>query len=100
MRTHKHDDAQRLTNGAQVNRYLGMNVSKWKHYFNVSNSYVVNKLLIVLFPWRHRPWTRRQAVGPNGQDSMYLPPREDINSPDMYIPGKWLAIPLKEQEAS
>jgi len=58
-----------------------------KHYFNVSNSYVVKKLYLVLFPWRHRPWSRKQAMGANGQDGIFLPPREDINSPDMYIPG-------------
>ncbi|KAF2190498.1 YIF1-domain-containing protein [Zopfia rhizophila CBS 207.26] len=66
------------------NRYV--NVSALKHYFNVSNSYVVNKLFIVLFPWRHRPWSRQQRLSNNGQDGYYLPPREDINSPDMYIP--------------
>ncbi|KAK0650191.1 Protein transport protein yif1 [Lasiodiplodia hormozganensis] len=60
------------------NRYV--NVSALKHYFNVSNSYVVNKLYLVLFPWRHRPWVRQN------QDGFFLPPREDINSPDMYIP--------------
>lgn len=58
-----------------------MNVSALKHYFNVSNSYVANKLYLVLFPWRHRPWVRQN------QDGFFLPPREDINSPDMYIPG-------------
>jgi hypothetical protein len=46
----------------------------------------VNKLFLVLFPWRHRPWSRKQGVGANGQEGWYLPPREDINSPDMYIP--------------
>ncbi|KAI5464585.1 YIF1-domain-containing protein [Mariannaea sp. PMI_226] len=65
-------------------RYV--NVSALKHYFNVSNSYVVNKLFLVLFPWRHKPWSRKQAVGVNGQEGWYLPPRDDINSPDMYIP--------------
>ncbi|PHH89373.1 hypothetical protein CDD83_6195 [Cordyceps sp. RAO-2017] len=65
-------------------RYV--NVSALKHYFNVSNFYVVNKLFLVLFPWRHKPWSRKQAVGANGQEGWYLPPREDINSPDMYIP--------------
>lgn len=25
-------------------------------------------------------------MGPNGQEGWYLPPRDDINSPDMYIP--------------
>lgn len=66
------------------NRYI--NVSALKHYFNVSNFYVVSKLCIVLFPWRHRPWSRQQRLSHNGQDGYYLPPREDINSPDMYIP--------------
>ncbi|KAK3372023.1 YIF1-domain-containing protein [Podospora didyma] len=67
-----------------VNRFV--NVSALKHYFNVTNSYVINKLFLVLFPWRHKPWSRKQAVGPNGQEGWYLPPRDDVNSPDMYIP--------------
>ncbi|CAK7563522.1 MAG: Protein transport protein yif1 [Sporothrix epigloea] len=67
-----------------INRYV--NVSVLKHYFNVSNSYVINKLFLVLFPWRHKPWSRKQAVGPAGQEGWYLPPRDDVNSPDMYIP--------------
>lgn len=66
------------------NRYVKF--SALKHYFNVSNSYVINKLYIVLFPWRHRPWSRQQRLSHNGQDGFYLPPREDTNSPDMYIP--------------
>jgi hypothetical protein len=71
---------------AQFNRYV--NVSAMKHYFNVSNKYVVNKLFIVLFPWRHRPWSRQQQPMATSAQSgpMFLPPREDINSPDMYIP--------------
>ncbi|KAL7808231.1 YIF1 domain-containing protein [Trichoderma gracile] len=67
-----------------IGRYV--NVSALKYYFNVSNFYVVNKLFLVLFPWRHKPWSRKQAVGANGQELRYLPPRDDINSPDMYIP--------------
>ncbi|KAK5175342.1 Protein transport protein yif1 [Saxophila tyrrhenica] len=63
-----------------MNRFV--NVSKLKHYFNVSNGYVMQKLLIVLFPWRHRPWSRQQArMGSNGQAAEFLPPREDVNSP-------------------
>lgn len=75
----------------QIGRYV--NVSALKHYFNVSNSYVVNKLFLVLFPWRHKPWSRKQAVGANGQEGWYLPPREDVNSPDMYIPGTASPLP-------
>lgn len=78
------------------NRYVS--IPALKHYFNVSNSYVLSKLALVLFPWRHKPWSRQQsrvtaaATGPNGQIShqqystMFLPPRDDLNSPDMYIP--------------
>lgn len=68
-------------------------MSALKHYFNVSNSYVVNKLFLVLFPWRHKPWSRKQTTS-NGQDGWYLPPRDDINSPDMYIPGETSLFPL------
>lgn len=80
----------------QFNRYVS--IPALKHYFNVSNSYVINKLGLVLFPWRHKPWSRQQArlttaaAGPDGQisqqqySSMFLPPRDDLNSPDMYIP--------------
>ncbi|KIV85194.1 hypothetical protein PV11_00921 [Exophiala sideris] len=79
-----------------LNRYIS--VPALKHYFNVSNSYVMRKLLIVLFPWRHKPWTRQQArmttssTGADGSMTQqsysfnYLPPRDDLNSPDMYIP--------------
>jgi hypothetical protein len=64
-----------------------VNVSALKHYFNVSNRYVLTKLLIVLFPWRHRPWSRQQVRANDGQGAIeFLPPREDVNSPDMYIP--------------
>jgi len=76
----------------QFNRYV--NISTLKHYFNVSNSYVLTKLAIVLFPWRHRPWSRQSApaappAAPSAAPTsgpVYLPPREDVNSPDMYIP--------------
>ncbi|KAI8970651.1 YIF1-domain-containing protein [Trametes punicea] len=60
-------------------------ISMLKHHFNVSNSYVIKKLRLLLFPWRHRPWSRRVVRLENGQ-SEWAPPREDINSPDLYIP--------------
>ena len=47
----------------------------------------------MLFPWRHKPWSRQQrpAASGSGPDQSsysyyFLPPREDLNSPDMYIP--------------
>lgn len=96
-----------------------------KHYFNVSNSYVLHKLRILLFPWRHKPWSRRlrystpyggsgimspgQSASPTPYSGMhahappapdaqhaasvepvsYCVPRDDVNSPDMYIPCTW-----------
>ncbi|PWN91946.1 YIF1-domain-containing protein [Acaromyces ingoldii] len=108
------------------NRILPLAVLK--HYFNVSNSYVLHKLRLVLFPWRHRPWSRAlrhgsgpavggvppaslsmrggpgssggaqengpaygssASSGPSGSSKMtegYAAPREDVNSPDLYIP--------------
>ncbi|PWN47107.1 YIF1-domain-containing protein [Violaceomyces palustris] len=73
-----------------------------KHYFNVSNSYVLHKLRLVLFPWRHKPWSRAHRHSSNGGSYSgsgretpsgksagaegYLPPRDDVNSPDLYIP--------------
>ena len=62
-----------------------------KHYFNVSTSYVLRKLLLVLFPWRHKPWSREQRPSTDSSQSQatqyyFLPPRDDLNSPDMYIP--------------
>ncbi|KAJ3569250.1 hypothetical protein NPX13_g6144 [Xylaria arbuscula] len=80
------------TVGQNAFKHVEQNVNRWvnfsalKHYFNVTNGYVINKLFLVLFPWRHKPWSRKQAVGPSGQEGWYLPPRDDINSPDMYIP--------------
>ncbi|KAF3930472.1 hypothetical protein ABW20_dc0110157 [Dactylellina cionopaga] len=68
-----------------MNRYI--NYTALKHYFNVSNSYVLNKLRLVVFPWRHRPWSRiPKGVGPGQPEGLFLPPRDDLNSPDMYIP--------------
>jgi len=56
-----------------------------KHHFNVSNSYVLHKLRIILFPWRHKPWSRKFTRTESGQ-SEFQPPRDDLNSPDLYIP--------------
>ncbi|KAG6865542.1 hypothetical protein C0991_001735 [Blastosporella zonata] len=67
-----------------------------KHHFNVSNSYVINKLSLVLFPWLQKPaaWRRivrqssnqNQNQTPNQPAVEWAPPREDLNSPDLYIP--------------
>ncbi|KAJ7198779.1 protein transporter yif1 [Mycena pura] len=56
-----------------------------KPHFNVSNSYVMRKLQIVLFPWTHKQWGRKSHRSDAGQTE-WLAPREDVNSPDLYIP--------------
>ncbi|EIN13042.1 hypothetical protein PUNSTDRAFT_82592 [Punctularia strigosozonata HHB-11173 SS5] len=56
-----------------------------KHHFNVSNSYVMHKLRLLVFPWRHRPWTRKVYRTEQGATE-WQPPRDDLNSPDLYIP--------------
>jgi hypothetical protein len=74
-------------------------MAQLKQSFNVSNSYVSKKLRLLVFPWRHRSWNRRvlrSASPPHGNPSQpqpaqiptegYLPPRDDTNSPDLYIP--------------
>ncbi|RPB23045.1 ER to Golgi transport protein Yif1, partial [Terfezia boudieri ATCC MYA-4762] len=73
----------------EQNLFRYINVTALKHYFNVTNGYVLNKLGLVLFPWRHKPWSRTggQRTNSSGQaETYFLPPRDDINSPDMYIP--------------
>lgn len=65
-----------------------INTRSLKPYFNVSTSYVMRKLQLLLFPWRHKPWSRqvrRNEVSAAMEG--YKPPREDINAPDLYIPG-------------
>ncbi|KAJ9119155.1 hypothetical protein QFC22_003646 [Naganishia vaughanmartiniae] len=84
-------------------RYLPLPLVKTS--FSVTNSYVLSKLRLVLFPWRHHPWSRQaiRTSGMSGQpDSVHpggagisngssgqegwMPPRDDINAPDLYIP--------------
>lgn len=73
--------------------YIGKNlnqvvsVSTIRYYFQVSNSYVLRKILLVLFPWRHKPWTRQiQRSETSGAPDGFATARNDINAPDMYIP--------------
>jgi hypothetical protein len=48
--------------------------------------YVLHKLTIILFPFRHKAWQRSVLRDPSGQTIGFVPPRQDINSPDLYIP--------------
>ncbi|KAI5970654.1 hrf1 [Candida margitis] len=72
----------------QSNQYIQENFGSFsgdiKYYFQVSNSYVLKKILLILFPFRHKDWTRILAKD-NGL-GQYLPPSYDVNAPDLYIP--------------
>ncbi|VDN07136.1 unnamed protein product [Thelazia callipaeda] len=52
-----------------------------KYYFAVDNAYVGKKLALILFPFLHRDW----AIKYDSSDSP-VPPRSDVNAPDLYIP--------------
>lgn len=64
-----------------------------KYYFSVNHKYVLKKLLLILAPFRNRTWGRQRGIdqghfegsGSDGATS-YLPPRDDVNAPDLYIP--------------
>lgn len=62
--------------------------SSVSHYFQVTTSYVLRKLQIILLPffkktsWQRIPDTQSQASG----SLSFLPPKDDVNSPDLYIP--------------
>lgn len=64
----------------KYNNQYNKNFHLLKYYFNVNNSYVINKMKLLLFPFTNKYWKRRI------QNDEYLPPRDDINAPDLYIP--------------
>lgn len=70
-----------------VNERLGRgwaSLDALRYYFSVNNSYVKNKLRLLLFPFRHKNWTRLMVS--QGDTDAYRAPRDDINAPDLYIP--------------
>uniref|UniRef100_A0A158R483 Protein YIF1 n=1 Tax=Syphacia muris TaxID=451379 RepID=A0A158R483_9BILA len=64
-------------------RYLARYLSAFqlKYYFAVDNGYVGKKLGILLFPFAHKDW----SVCYDSSDTP-VPPRLDVNAPDLYIP--------------
>lgn len=87
------------TSLGQSNDYIQQNfgsfippTSNLNYYFKISNSYVINKLILILFPFRNKNWVRATAPnvptagGTPGTVTTFLPPINDINAPDLYIP--------------
>ncbi|XP_028314591.1 protein YIF1A [Gouania willdenowi] len=62
----------------EISRF--MSVNKLKYFFAVDTRYVLKKLLIIMFPYTHQDWEVRYH-----RDTP-LPPRQDVNAPDLYIP--------------
>ncbi|KAI5105179.1 protein YIF1A [Silurus meridionalis] len=62
----------------EISRF--MSVNKLKYFFAVDSKYVIKKLMLLMFPYTHQDWEVRYH-----RDSP-LPPRNDINAPDLYIP--------------
>jgi hypothetical protein len=66
-------------------------VSSLRYYFAVSNSYVLKKLMLILYPVKNTQWSRLHADefehGENDQVSRkWALPKHDVNAPDLYIP--------------
>lgn len=63
-----------------------------KYYFLVSNSFVVKKITVILYPPSNKVWNRLQAdeFEREGEADTYSRkwaiPRNDYNAPDLYIP--------------
>lgn len=62
----------------ELNKYV--QVPLLKHYFAVDTRYVAQKLKMILFPFSHNDWTRKFSA----EGAVH--PRDDVNSPDLYIP--------------
>lgn len=72
--------------------------SDLKNLFKVSNKYVLHKMYLILFPYRHSSWSRMilnnttTTIGSSSGSATHQNvesfelPKNDINSPDLYIP--------------
>lgn len=65
--------------------YLGSS-SELKQLFKVSNSYVLHKIGLIVFPFRHSGWLRLIQMGQSGQGERFEVPSNDLNLPDLYLP--------------
>ena len=66
-----------------VNQYIS--IDHLRFLFEVDTSYVTRKMRLLFFPFLHGNWNRRLEKNEKGMD-VCLPPRLDINAPDLYIP--------------
>lgn len=55
------------------------------YHFSITGDYVFNKLLMLLAPFLRR-WNYTRTAEQIAGGHKYLPPRQDVNAPDLYIP--------------
>ncbi|CAO2584252.1 Protein YIF1A [Lemmus lemmus] len=60
--------------------YRFVSVNKLKYFFAVDTAYVARKLGLLVFPYTHQNWKMQYS------HDVPLPPRKDLNAPDLYIP--------------
>jgi len=60
--------------------FTGSRLDTLRYYFDVNNAYVLQKLQILLLPYRHADWERKGDAG------QAAPPSQDANAPDLYLP--------------
>ncbi|XP_032138667.1 protein YIF1A isoform X2 [Sapajus apella] len=62
----------------ELHRFVSVN--KLKYFFAVDSAYVAKKLGLLVFPYTHQNWEVQYSR------DVPLPPRQDLNAPDLYIP--------------
>ncbi|XP_061059713.1 protein YIF1A isoform X3 [Eubalaena glacialis] len=62
----------------ELHRFVSVN--KLKYFFAVDTAYVAKKLGLLVFPYTHQNWEVQYSR------DVPLPPRQDLNAPDLYIP--------------
>mmetsp|Transcript_16093 Transcript_16093/g.48203 ORF Transcript_16093/g.48203 Transcript_16093/m.48203 type:complete len:358 (-) Transcript_16093:1579-2652(-) len=55
------------------------------YFFNLNSEYVRHKLLMLVAPFLRR-WNYARVLEQISGGHKYLPPRQDVNAPDLYIP--------------
>ncbi|ODQ80350.1 hypothetical protein BABINDRAFT_22519, partial [Babjeviella inositovora NRRL Y-12698] len=76
------------------NQYISSNFNLYiarshlESYFKISTNYVLRKIFLVLFPYRHKSWSRAVETSSSNDQSTaaFAPPLTDTNAPDLYIP--------------
>lgn len=66
----------------ELHRFVSVN--KLKYFFAVDTAYVAKKLGLLVFPYTHQNWEVQYSR------DVPLPPRQDLNAPDLYIPSESL----------